>query len=267
MAKRLADELVGQLAADGRVCARIVIVVETEHGERSERAWYRDHGLSATAIVERARWQLEGWASRPGGLSGGVALVRLVPDEVRSDDGVQDRLVGRALAGRRRCCPRCGAAHRPGGRAGGHGAGVGGRALAGRALSAGAGGRRSISTITSRPARPRRRAVAGFDARRRHRRSCSTMPVAVELLGRRRSAVAVSGRGEVSAAPAELVRRQAPSADRRLGRPVAGRATLVGCRAVAPVGPSADRHRSWCRPPDRRRAATLVDPRHLRRTP
>ncbi len=94
VAKRLADELVARLAADGRVCVRLVVIVETEHGERSERAWYRDHGLSAAAMVERARWQLEGWAGQPGGLSGGVALVRLVPDEVRPDDGVQARLWG-----------------------------------------------------------------------------------------------------------------------------------------------------------------------------
>jgi protein ImuB len=94
VAKRLADELVARLAADGRVCVRLVIVFETEHGERSERVWYRDHGLSASAVVERARWQLEGWAGRPEGLSGGVSLVRLLPDEVRSDDGFQARLWG-----------------------------------------------------------------------------------------------------------------------------------------------------------------------------
>jgi protein ImuB len=94
VAKRLADELAAELAAEGRVCVRLVVVVETEHGERSERAWYRDRGLPAVAIVERVRWQLEGWAARPGGLSGGVVLVRLVPDEVRGDDGVQAGLWG-----------------------------------------------------------------------------------------------------------------------------------------------------------------------------
>jgi protein ImuB len=94
LVKRLADDLVARLAADGRVCARIVVIAETEHGERSERAWYRDHGLSATAIVERARWQFEGWASKPGGLTGGVTFVRLVPEEVRSDDGRQGDLWG-----------------------------------------------------------------------------------------------------------------------------------------------------------------------------
>jgi protein ImuB len=50
--------------------------------------------MSAPAMVERVRWQLEGWANQPGGLSGGVALVRLVPDEVRSDDGAQGGLWG-----------------------------------------------------------------------------------------------------------------------------------------------------------------------------
>ena len=94
VAKRLADQLVGDLAAEGRVCVRLVVVVETEHGERSERAWYRDRGLSAVTMVERVRWQLEGWAAGPDGLSGGVALVRLIPDEIRGDDGVQAGLWG-----------------------------------------------------------------------------------------------------------------------------------------------------------------------------
>jgi protein ImuB len=94
VAKRLADELVARLAGAGRVCVRLLVVVETEHGERSERAWYRDAGFSAAAMVERVRWQLEGWAGQPGGLSGGVAFLRLSPDEVRSDDGVPTRLWG-----------------------------------------------------------------------------------------------------------------------------------------------------------------------------
>ncbi len=93
-AKRLADQLVADLAGEGRVCVRLVVVIETEYGERCERAWYRDQGLSAAAMVERVRWQLEGWSAQPDGLSGGVALVRLVPDQIRSDDGVQGGLWG-----------------------------------------------------------------------------------------------------------------------------------------------------------------------------
>jgi protein ImuB len=95
VAKQLADELVAGLAAEGRVCTRLLVVAETEHGERSERSWYRDGGLSAAAMVERVRWQLDGWITRPdAGISAGIALIRLVPDEVRADDGVQVGLWG-----------------------------------------------------------------------------------------------------------------------------------------------------------------------------
>jgi protein ImuB len=66
----------------------LVVLAETEHGERSERAWYRSSGLSAAAMVERVRWQLDGWAQRDT-LTAGVALLRLDPVEVRGDDGVQ----------------------------------------------------------------------------------------------------------------------------------------------------------------------------------
>jgi protein ImuB len=112
IAKQLADELAETLAADGRVCTRLVVVLESEHGERSERSWYRSAGLSAAAMVERVRWQLDAWINLPRGseqeLTGGVVLVRLVPDEVRADDGMQlglwggqsdaDRRAARAIA-------------------------------------------------------------------------------------------------------------------------------------------------------------------------
>ena len=93
VAKRLADELAGRLAAGGQVCTRLVVTVETEHGERSERSWYRGHGLAATAIVERVRWQLTGWAD-DGDLTAGIVLLRLTPDEIRTDSGEQTGLWG-----------------------------------------------------------------------------------------------------------------------------------------------------------------------------
>jgi protein ImuB len=98
LAKQMADELAGALAADGRVCTRLVVLLETEHGERSERAWYRSAGLSAPAMVERVRWQLDAWVNLPRGseheVTGGVSLIRLTPDEVRADDGTQPGLWG-----------------------------------------------------------------------------------------------------------------------------------------------------------------------------
>jgi protein ImuB len=111
-AKQLADELAGSLGADGRVCTRLVVLLETEHGERSERSWYRSAGLTASAMVERVRWQLDAWINLPKGsdqeLTGGISLVRLTPDEIRADDGRQlglwggqseaDRQASRAIA-------------------------------------------------------------------------------------------------------------------------------------------------------------------------
>ena len=98
VAKQLADELAQTLSADGRVCTRLVVRLETEHNERSERSWFRSAGLNAAAMVERVRWQLDAWISLPRGsdqeITGGIALIRLTPDEVRADVGSQLGLWG-----------------------------------------------------------------------------------------------------------------------------------------------------------------------------
>ncbi len=97
IARQLADELVSALSADGKVCTRLIITAETDHSERNERLWYRSTGLSAAAMVERARWQLDAWvngASITAGITAGVTMLRLEPVEVRGDDGVQLGLWG-----------------------------------------------------------------------------------------------------------------------------------------------------------------------------
>lgn len=98
VAKQLADQLAASLASTGRVCTRLVVELETEHGERSERSWYRSAGLNAQAMVERVRWQLDAWIDLPRGseqeITGGIALIRLTPDEVCADVGSQLGLWG-----------------------------------------------------------------------------------------------------------------------------------------------------------------------------
>ncbi len=100
VAKQLADELTESLAAQGRVCTRLVVLLETEHGERSQRSWYRSAGLTASAMVERVRWQLDAWiglepyVGSHDRITGGISLVRLMPEEVRADDGHQLGLWG-----------------------------------------------------------------------------------------------------------------------------------------------------------------------------
>jgi protein ImuB len=97
-ARQSAEELATRLDERGEVCLRLLVEAETEHGERSDRRWSQGSGLSAAAMVERVRWQLDGWVGQPGGLSGGVVLVRLVPEEIRAARGRQLGFWGEATS-------------------------------------------------------------------------------------------------------------------------------------------------------------------------
>ena len=68
-----------------------------------QRCWRHEGALTAPAMAERVRWQLEGWlgssaASRP---TGGIALLRLEPSRGRRGPGPPARLLGRRDGGRR----------------------------------------------------------------------------------------------------------------------------------------------------------------------
>ena len=107
-AKQLAHELHEQLADRGLACTRIAIEADTEHGEHLVRLWRHGGALTPAAMAERVRWQLDGWLTASGGLSGGLTLIRLTPDEVKPDGGRQlgfwggaaeaDERAGRGLA-------------------------------------------------------------------------------------------------------------------------------------------------------------------------
>ena len=90
-ARTLAEELHDQLSTEGVACTRVAIEAETEHGEELVRLWRHEGALSAAAVSDRVRWQLDGWlngsaASRP---TGGIVRVALVPDEVIPAQGRQ----------------------------------------------------------------------------------------------------------------------------------------------------------------------------------
>ncbi len=91
IAKALADELLSRLDALALSCTRVLVSAETEHGERSERLWRHEGSLTAAAVSDRVRWQLDGWlngsaARRP---TSGIVLLRLAPDEVMAAHGRQ----------------------------------------------------------------------------------------------------------------------------------------------------------------------------------
>lgn len=93
-AKRLADDLAAHVQERGYVCTRLLVEAHTDHAETSQRSWYRPEGLGAGAILDRIRWQLDGWINGPEPLSAGVVLIRLTPTLVRHDTGVQEGFWG-----------------------------------------------------------------------------------------------------------------------------------------------------------------------------
>jgi protein ImuB len=92
VARTLATELAERLERRGLTCTRLGIEVVTEHDETLSRLWRHEGGLGPVAIADRVRWQLDGWLNaadwgvRP---TGGIALLRLVPDQVVPDEGRQ----------------------------------------------------------------------------------------------------------------------------------------------------------------------------------
>ena len=105
VAKVLADQLTEQLDRRGMACTRLAVEAETDHDEQLIRLWRHDGALSAGAIADRVRWQLDGWLSGsvggPGEQGGGgteawarrptgpVKRLVLRPDEVGPATGRQ----------------------------------------------------------------------------------------------------------------------------------------------------------------------------------
>ena len=92
-ARQVADELVVHLSSQGVSCVRLHICMQTDHGEQSDRLWYQPEGLTAAAMAERVRWQMEAWISTRG-LTSGVVLLRYSPVGLRAREGRQLGLWG-----------------------------------------------------------------------------------------------------------------------------------------------------------------------------
>lgn len=88
-AKSMADHVIGGLTDRGLVCTRVLVDAESEHGERSSRAWFHADGLGASAVVDRVRWQLDGWINGDDPPSAGISSLRITPTDVRHESAQQ----------------------------------------------------------------------------------------------------------------------------------------------------------------------------------
>ncbi len=116
-AKSLAERMHAGLAARGLACVRVQVEVTCADGQDITRLWRHDGRLSALAVAERVRWQLDSWQagrepdsavgrepdSAVGGepdsavLAGGITRLRLVPDQLVRAEGRQLGLWGDAV--------------------------------------------------------------------------------------------------------------------------------------------------------------------------
>ncbi|WIN00740.1 DNA polymerase Y family protein [Actinoplanes oblitus] len=103
----LAERLHERLAGYGLACTRLGVEAVTADGQELHRVWRHDGLLTAAAIAERVRWQLDGWltgarrnaAARP---TAGLVRLSLIPGGILAHAGLQPGLWGDAGAERDR---------------------------------------------------------------------------------------------------------------------------------------------------------------------
>ena len=82
IARPLAEQLHAMLVERGLVCTRLRIVARTEGGEEMERTWRHDGALTVADVVDRIRWQCDGWITRArlgGPATGAITRIGLHP--------------------------------------------------------------------------------------------------------------------------------------------------------------------------------------------
>ncbi len=83
-ARGAAETFIANLSARALACACVELEVTSEAGERAARRWRATGVLSAGDVIDRIRWQIEGWLHGGDGsprLTAGITRLRIVPIE------------------------------------------------------------------------------------------------------------------------------------------------------------------------------------------
>src|SRR4051812_24611975 len=107
-ARGTAEQFVADLGAHGLACTCLELQALSENGEETVRRWRHAGVLSTIDVLDRVRWQLEGWLAGAARPTGGVSRIRLVPVEVVptgthqqalwGGSGAEDERAARAVA-------------------------------------------------------------------------------------------------------------------------------------------------------------------------
>ncbi|MDP9091533.1 MAG: DNA polymerase Y family protein [Actinomycetota bacterium] len=93
-ARGVAEQFVLDLARHGLACTCLELQALSENGEETVRRWRHTGVLSTVDVLDRIRWQLEGWLSGIGRPTGGISRLRLVPIEAVPTGAHQQGLWG-----------------------------------------------------------------------------------------------------------------------------------------------------------------------------
>ncbi len=91
--RALCEKFIAGLVATKLVCTAVRVEFDSERGELSERTWLHPRSFTASDVVDRVRWQLQGGASEVG-LSSGIIAVRIIPASVDSIGNHEEGLFG-----------------------------------------------------------------------------------------------------------------------------------------------------------------------------
>lgn len=107
-ARGTAEQFVADLGAHGLACTCLELQVCSENGDETVRRWRHAGLLGPVDVLDRVRWQLEGWLAATDRPTGGIARLRLVPIEtvptgahqqsLWGGSGAEDERANRALA-------------------------------------------------------------------------------------------------------------------------------------------------------------------------
>jgi protein ImuB len=89
-----ADSFLRTLREKTLVCTAVTILVTEEDGALSERTWRHPRWFTASDLIDRVRWQLQGDGRAASGLSAGVVRVVFSPDRVDAVANHEDGLWG-----------------------------------------------------------------------------------------------------------------------------------------------------------------------------
>ena len=204
-ARTLAERLHESLARHGIACTRLRIEAQTGNGEELSRVWRHDGVLTASDVADRVRWQLDGWLTgRSGDVrpTAGITVLRLVPEEITEYGGFQLGLWGDAgEAGER--------AHRVLSRVQGM---LGPEAVLTAVLGGGRGPDDRVRFVPWRDQRTPAPPEAPWPGRLPSPSPSEVLaePVPAAVFAADGSPVGVTGRTEVTAAPAEVAVRGGP---------------------------------------------------------